>query len=226
MCDEIKNKNKHIKEFEEAIKKVFGEEFLKDVNENEEYKIIKESNEFNKENFGDCDEARKLMMYIRKEMISKELAPSGVDISKLGSDEHHKEVVLEGMKKSKRFLDLFKNVYDCDKDKKELKYCVDGWNYYNDCKDYSDDEIANMWIKKNNYKHYYYNELDHYLTYLVSKIVTGKDSKYSDKVGGWIDWGLELIRSEIMHMKSVIEIEQEVAPISEDKNMDLCENNL
>lgn len=76
----------------------------------------------------------------------------------------YREAVIEGMRNSK-FEKLFPETYTYEFKRNKLEYDTDGWNYNK--MDYQEED----WIcKKRGSYHCYYNQLDHYLSHLLSVI--------------------------------------------------------
>jgi len=166
--------------FEFTIKHVFGEEVLGSEDLRKRYTKIQGSKEtYGK--YGD-DAAIDLMLYLRKLMRDRNLVPN------IRMDENMEEFINKNIRGKDNWLteeykNRFPQSYDSEPDSHfDGDYDVDGWNYEN--ADITDRETE--WIgdyKKYKNTHYYYNQLDHYLTYLVDRIRSGKTKNDSIRKG-------------------------------------------
>lgn len=87
-------------------------------------------------------------------------------------------------KSNDKFKKQFPLTYNYDLTKLNDSYVVDGWDYAN-----FEELDNNAWLitkgrgKNRIVTHRYYNELDHYLTYLIGAIRTGKETDSSKEEG-------------------------------------------
>lgn len=161
-------------QFENVIKAVFGQKFLEEINEL--YQHVRESagkGEFNK--YGGDSLSIALMLPIRAAMREKGLAPA--ELPNFSNLERFYESRTELLKQTSEFQRTFPKTweFDCVIKCPNRGYTDDGWDYENEeVKKMSEEEQEKEWIirdsKSGKLKHYYYNELDHYLTYLVGAI--------------------------------------------------------
>lgn len=204
-------KRANIDEFNKAIEVVFGEIFLNEIQENDSYAHICRGELTNQGKWGDSAETKSLMMFIRRRMQKDKLAPKvKLDMSMPDKIIHAKNVIkYSGEKYSKSFYDRFHNIVKHDfekynsfdpeeisaelektfsKQKSPIKYDVDGWNYSEE-NDYDEED----WIYEvgKMKTHFYYNELDHYFSHLLYRIVNGVCSFRTN------DTGLGLIKEQI-----------------------------
>lgn len=194
--------NKLEEEFTSAIKIVFGKEFA----ENEEflmrYNAVCARNNPNDPNkpkigkYGDSDSSKELMLFLRKEMRERQLAPD-IELpdiwcnKKICEKKYCNEVIKAIEEKSPKYSELFPETKEYERHQKFLQYCTDGWNYKGSKWEKND------WIYEvRGAYHCYYNELDHYLTYMVGLIrrnLTQKGSNLED--------GLRILISELEKKK-------------------------
>lgn len=167
-------KQENIVEFQDAIKFVFDEMTLKEIEKNQAYKDICQASVMEEVDYGDSEQAREIMLIIRKKMRENGLAPN----EKLVKDKEYTACE----KYPKNFRDRYREVIAVDKG----HYKEDGWDYNAD--KYEDED----WIIKSGeiYTHLYYNELDHYFTHLIKRIECGQ--RFSTR-----DEGLKKMRDEI-----------------------------
>lgn len=155
-------------EFIDAMRYLFGEEFVKNEKFTEKYKKVLKRDDELKAHYGDCDSVKQLMLYIRKNMRKYGYAPNYKLPEIFENNEldynKYREAVIEGMRNSK-FEKLFPETYTYEFKRNKLEYDTDGWNYNK--MDYQEED----WIcKKRGSYHCYYNQLDHYLSHLLSVI--------------------------------------------------------
>ena len=165
---ELLEMKKPEEEFIDAMRYLFGEEFVKNEKFTEKYKKVLKRDDELKGRYGDCDSVKQLMLYIRKNMRKYGYAPNYKLSEIFGNNEldynKYREAVIEGMHNSK-FEKLFPETYTYEFKRNKLEYDTDGWNYNK--MDYQEED----WIcKKRGSYHCYYNQLDHYLSHLLSVI--------------------------------------------------------
>lgn len=165
---ELLEMKKPEEEFIDAMRYLFGEEFVKNEKFTEKYKKVLKRDDELKGHYGDCDSVKQLMLYIRKNMRKYGYAPN-YKLSEIFENNEldynkYREAVIEGMHNSK-FEKLFPETYTYEFKRNKLEYDTDGWNYNK--MDYQEED----WIcKKRGSYHCYYNQLDHYLSHLLSVI--------------------------------------------------------
>ena len=185
--------------FKETIIKVFGkkiwdEEKIKGLYDN----VIKKRDEILNNGkaedgcgeFGDNPTTIELMLYVRKLMREEKLIPDvpleiciqskSLPINKL------KKFVMFDFKTigwlTEEYEKRFPESYKSEPESHMREYLDDGWDYSEYQKENSLDADIEWIIKiKNKFSHIYYNELDHYLTYLVGAILGGAKSRYKTK---------------------------------------------
>lgn len=165
---ELLEMKKPEEEFIDAMRCLFGEEFVKNEKFTEKYKKVLKRDDEIKGHYGDCDSVKQLMLYIRKNMRKYGYAPNYKLPEIFENNEldynKYREAVIEGMHNSK-FEKLFPETYTYEFKRNKLEYDTDGWNYNK--MDYQEED----WIcKKRGSYHCYYNQLDHYLSHLLSVI--------------------------------------------------------
>ena len=186
--------------FEKTIEKKFKETvedvFRKDIWEDEEllnkYKKVIEKREKNKDDcgeFGDDSTTIELMLYIRKLMPEEKLIPDVslkicIQSESLTIDNLKKFIVLDGKTRSwltTEYKERFPISYYSEPESHIWDYSDDGWYRYSEYQKENSLDTDIEWIIKinNKFSHIYYNELDHYLTYLVGAI--RRDNK-SDRI--------------------------------------------
>lgn len=164
--NEINRVEKEIDELKQVIKHLFEIEIDNLIFDFNVTKQCKESD-------GGTPEAIKLMGIIREKMIEKNLAydwTNGEQISKEEIKEKRQQYFRDHSEN--HYQQSFPNTYELEKNKL-LSYYDDGW-------DYGDSK-----------KHYYYNELDHYLTHLVGNIAR------NTPIGNNCEEGFKTIREEV-----------------------------
>ena len=181
------------KKFKETVEDVFRKDIWEDEELLNKYKKVIEKREKNKDDcgkYGDDPTTIELMLYIRKLMREKKLIPDvPLEIciqSKAVTEENFKKfIVHDGKTRSwltTEYEERFHTSYESEPESHfgphNSKPESDKWDYLDDGWDYSeylkeDSSKADIeWIIKfgNKFSHIYYNELDHYLTFLVGAI--------------------------------------------------------
>lgn len=180
-------------DFKETIKVIFNENEVSEWYKEFEKKFnkIKDEDDEIIGKYGCSIGTMELMLFIRKRMRDEGLAPLvSLDGVSLRGKKHDENIIKYMENNSPYFMKIFKDAYEDNVKRNKLKYSIDDWNY-NEIK-YSNVDWMKMKIcKKGNYiTHYYYNELDHYLTYYVYLIKVGKNI-------AWHDEGLDCIRNKV-----------------------------
>lgn len=157
--------------FNKAIIALFGYTFWKEKCEKLFHEVVSGSR-VNDGNYGDCDSGKELMNVIREKMNEQGLAPA------IKMEKASFKTRIEGMKisYSRKFSKEFPNTYDYEMTNKNKSYDYDGWKYKT--------EDFDKWIltyKEGTYSHYYYNELDHVLTFCLGNVRKGKKTTPKEK---------------------------------------------
>lgn len=143
-----------------------------------------------------CDESViNLMFELRKNMREMGLAPKcGLQENEWKNLELFYKKRTELLSKTHLFKNKLENTYRFESDIMPINkhYTDDGWNYGNEYEYDKTEWIFPVGRGKQKYTHYYYNELDHYLSYLVGKIRSEKDSNDCCR-----ECGLKVLKSEI-----------------------------
>ena len=206
--------------FEKTIKKVFGkkiwdEEKFKRLYDN----VIKKRNEILNNGkaedgcgtYGDNPTTIELMLYVRKLMREEKLIP---DVP-LEICIQSKFLTIDNLKKffkcdvktigwlTKEYEKRFHKSYESEPESHMWDYLVDGWDY-SEYLEKNPSKADIEWFFKLNKKisHLYYNELDHYLTYLVGAILVGAKRRYKTKKNNTPDksrWG-DHIKEDLKRM--------------------------
>lgn len=178
--------------FKETIVKVFG----KEIWDEEKFKrlydnVIKKRDEILNNGkakdgcgqYGDDPTTIELMLYIRKLMREEKLIPD-VPLKDylhgrpLTEEEFKDFIKQDGETRSwltKEYEKRFDKSYKSEPESHSTEYFENGWDYSKYQKENSlDVDIEWLFEYKGKLDHIYYNELDHYLTYLVGAILRGK----------------------------------------------------
>lgn len=181
MASSVENK------FKETIAKAFKDDNWEDIWKGIEplYNKVLEKREENKDdcgNYGDDSTTIELMLYVRKLMREEKLIPDVslkicIQSESLTIDNLKKFAVLDSKTRSwltTEYKERFPISYYSEPESHIFDYGDDGWDYSEYQKENSLDADIEWIIKiKNKFSHIYYNELDHYLTYLVGAIRRG-----------------------------------------------------
>ena len=179
--------------FEKTIKKVFGKKIWDEEKFKRLYDNVIEKRKENLNNgkaeddcgkYGDDSTTIELMLYIRKLMREEKLIPDVslkicIQSESLTIDNLKKFVVLDGKTRSRlttEYKERFPISYYSEPESHIWDYHDDGWYNYSEYQKENSLDADIEWIIKinNKFSHIYYNELDHYLTYLVGAIRRGK----------------------------------------------------
>jgi len=170
--------------FIETIEKVFEEDRWDDIKTLlNKVREKREKAEDGCGKYGDDSTTIELMLYIRKLMREEKLIPSVplenyIQSQPLTIENLKKFVVLDGKTRSwltARYKKEYPISYDSEPESHSWDYFDDGWDY-SEYLEKNPSKADIEWFFKLNKKisHLYYNELDHYLTYLVGAIRRGK----------------------------------------------------
>ena len=186
---ENKDEKKVEKKFKGYIEKIFGKDCLKEIEPL--YKKVIENRENNIKcgTYGDDPATIELILYLRHKMRENKLISSEPISNYLKAipktKEDCKELLenfLENDGKTRSWLTeeykkRFPCSYESEPESHKKPYTDDGWNYFeylNQNNQNYDYDIEWFYVEKNEIGHIYYNELDHYLTYLLGAIRRGK----------------------------------------------------
>ena len=178
----------NVEEFKKTIERVFGKDCLKEIEPLYKKVIENRDNNVKCGTYGDDPATIELILYLRHKMRE----------NKLISSEPISNYLKSIPKTMKDYEELFKNFLENDgKDRSWLTeeykkrfpysyesepeshiddYMFDGWKYFeylNQNNQNYDYDIEWFCVGKNVVGHIYYNELDHYLTYLLGAIRRG-----------------------------------------------------
>lgn len=191
------------KKFKETIEIVFGPDSWKDKELLNKYnKVIKKRDEILNNGkaedgyggYGGNPTTIELMLYVRKLMREKKLIPDVplkfyIQSESVTIENFKNFIVHDGKNRSwltkeyeKRFDESYKSEpeshfgpHNLEPESQKWDYLDDGWDYSKYQKENSlDADIEWLFESKDGLYHLYYNELDHYLTYLVGAILRGK----------------------------------------------------
>mgnify|MGYP000994067127 CR=1 FL=1 len=177
--------------FEGHIEKIFGKDCLKDIEPLYNKVIENRDNNVKCGRYGDDPATIELIIYLRHKMRENKLISSEPISNYLKSipktKEEYKELFenfLENDGKDRNWLteeyqERFPYSYESEPESHINDYTDDGWNYFeylNQNNQNYDYELEWFYVEENKVVHIYYNELDHYLTYLLYAIRTGKEN--------------------------------------------------
>lgn len=183
-------------QFENTIIAVFGKEFFEEIHTL--YLRVKQNAGQECDSYGGDSSTIALMLRIRAAMREKNLAPS--ELPDFRDLEGFYKSRTELLRDTTLFQQLFPKTweFDCEIQNPNQSYKDDGWRYElsDAIKEMREADKNIEWIfqvtKTKRLVHYYYNELDHYLTYLVGAIrksAHANDSSY--------ECGLKALRIDI-----------------------------
>ena len=183
-------------QFEKTVCAVFGDSYFESILDlyNE---VLAAPYDPDGTPYGGDAPAIALMRVIREKMREKGLAPKAeIKLDKKDTLENLLRTRTELLDKNKTFQQLFGKTwkYDVEIMNPNDDYDFDGWNYQG---------IAlkpEEWVVKLGKRkpsHLYYNELDHYLTYLVGAIRQNREAADSSR-----ECGLMVLKHEIAEIKS------------------------
>ena len=182
---ENKDEKKVEKVFKGYIEKIFGKDCLKEIEPL--YKKVIETRDNNVKfgEFGDDPATIELILYLRKIMRQKKLVPTEKLLKgkSLTYDNYLEFIENDGKVRSwltEEYKKRFPYSYESEPKSHIDDYKEDGWNYLeylNQNNQNYDYDIEWFYVEKNEVGHIYYNELDHYLTYLLGAIRRGMPEK-------------------------------------------------
>ncbi len=188
---ENKKKKNVEKVFEGYIEKIFGKDCLKEIEALYKKVIENRDNTVKCGKYGDDPATIELILYLRHKMRENKLISSEPisnylkSIPKTMTDyEKLFKNFLENDGKNKSWLTeeykkRFPYSYESEPESHIDDYMFDGWKYFeylNQNNQNYDYDIEWFCVGKNVVGHIYYNELDHYLTYLLGSIRLDKEN--------------------------------------------------
>lgn len=179
---ENKDEKKVEKVFKGYIEKIFGKDCLKEIEPLYKKVIENRDNNVKFGEFGDDPATIELILYLRKIMRQKKLVPTEKLLKgkSLTYDNYLEFIENDGKVRSwltEEYKKRFPYSYESEPKSHIDDYKEDGWNYLeylNQNNQNYDYDIEWFYVEKNEVGHIYYNELDHYLTYLLGAIRRGK----------------------------------------------------
>lgn len=180
------------RKFKETIEIVFGKDSWKDKELLNKYnKVIEKRDEILNNGkaedgygeYGGNPTTIELMLYVRKLMREKKLIPDVplkfyIQSESVTIENFKNFIVHDGKNRSwltTEYEKRFRESYDSEPESHSTEYFENGWDYSKYQKENSlDVDIEWLFEYKGKLDHIYYNELDHYLTYLVGAILRGK----------------------------------------------------
>ena len=175
--------------FEGHIEKIFGKDCLKEIEPLYKKVIENRDNNVKCGKYGDDPATIELILYLRHKMRENKLISSEPISNYLKSipktKEEYKELFENFLEKdgkerswlTKEYRNRFPCSYESEPESHKKPYTDDGWNYFeylNQNNQNYDYDIEWFYVEKNIVGHIYYNELDHYLTYLLGALRRGK----------------------------------------------------
>ena len=182
---ENKDEKKVEKVFKGYIEKIFGKDCLKEIEQLYKKVIENRDNNVKFGEFGDDPATIELILYLRKIMRQKKLVPTEKLLKgkSLTYDNYLEFIENDGKVRSwltEEYKKRFPYSYESEPKSHIDDYKEDGWNYLeylNQNNQNYDYDIEWFYVEKNEVGHIYYNELDHYLTYLLGAIRRGMPEK-------------------------------------------------
>lgn len=179
-------KNVEVK-FEGYIEKIFGKDCLKEIEPLYKKVIENRDNNVKCGKYGDDPATIELILYLRHKMrenklISSEPISNHLKAIPITIENFKKFLEKDGKDRSwltEKYQECFPYSYESEPESHINDYKEDGWNYseyLNRNNQNYDYDIEWFYVEKNEVSHIYYNELDHYLTYLLYAIRTGKEN--------------------------------------------------
>lgn len=184
---ENKKKKNVEKVFEGYIEKIFGKDCLKEIEPLYKKVIENRDNNVKCGRYGDDPATIELILYIRHKMRENKLISSKPISNYLKAI----PITIENFKKflendgktrswlTEEYKNRFPYSYESEPESHKDPYKDDGWNYFeylNQNNQNYDYDIEWFYVEKNVVGHIYYNELDHYLTYLLGSIRLDKEN--------------------------------------------------
>ena len=182
---ENKDEKKVEKVFKGYIEKIFGKDCLKEIEPLYKKVIENRDNNVKCGRYGDDPATIELILYLRKIMRQKKLVPTEKLLKgkSLTYDNYLEFIENDGKVRSwltEEYKKRFPYSYESEPKSHIDDYKEDGWNYLeylNQNNQNYDYDIEWFYVEKNEVGHIYYNELDHYLTYLLGAIRRGMPEK-------------------------------------------------
>ena len=178
----------NVEEFKKTIERVFGKDCLKEIEPLYKKVIENRDNNVKCGTYGDDPATIELILYLRHKMRENKLISSEPisnylkAIPKTMKDYEklfRKFLKNDGKDKSwltEEYKKCFPYSYESEPESHINDYMFDGWKYFeylNQNNQNYDYDIEWFCVGKNVVGHIYYNELDHYLTYLLGAIRRG-----------------------------------------------------
>lgn len=188
---ENKKKKNVEKVFEGYIEKIFGKDCLKEIEPLYKKVIENRDNNVKCGEYGDDPATIELILYLRHKMRENKLISSEPISNYLKAIQKTKEDCKELFKNflendgkdrswlTEEYKKRFPCSYESEPESHKKPYTDDGWNYFeylNQNNQNYDYDIEWFYVEKNVVGHIYYNELDHYLTYLLGSIRLDKEN--------------------------------------------------
>ena len=182
---ENKKKKNVEKVFEGYIEKIFGKDCLKEIEPLYKKVIENRDNNVKCGTYGDDPATIELILYLRHKMrenklISCEPISNYLKAIPITIENFKKFLENDGKVRSwltEEYQKRFPYSYESEPESHKKPYTDDGWNYFeylNQNNQNYDYDIEWFYVEKNIVGHIYYNELDHYLTYLLGALRRGK----------------------------------------------------
>lgn len=182
---ENKDKKNVEEKFEGYIEKIFGKDCLKEIEPLYKKVIENRDNNVKCGTYGDDPATIELILYLRHKMrenklISSEPISNYLKAIPITIENFKKFLEKDGKERSwltKEYRNRFPYSYESEPESHKKPYTNDGWNYFeylNQNNQNYDYELEWFYEKNNIVGHIYYNELDHYLTYLLGALRRGK----------------------------------------------------
>ena len=182
---ENKKKKNVEKVFEGYIEKIFGKDCLKEIEPLYKKVIENRDNNVKCGTYGDDPATIELILYLRHKMrenklISCEPISNYLKAIPITIENFKKFLEKDGKERSwltKEYRNRFPCSYESEPESHKKPYTDDGWNYLeylNQNNQNYNYDIEWFYVEKNVVGHIYYNELDHYLTYLLGALRRGK----------------------------------------------------
>ena len=187
---ENKDEKKVEKVFKGYIEKIFGKDCLKEIEPLYKKVIENRDNNVKCGEYGDDPATIELILYLRHKMRENKLISSEPISNYLKAIPKTKEDCKELFKNflendgkdrswlTEEYKKRFPCSYESEPESHKKPYTDDGWNYFeylNQNNQNYDYDIEWFYVEKNEVGHIYYNELDHYLTYLLRSIRLDKE---------------------------------------------------
>ena len=182
----------NVEEFKKTIERVFGKDCLKEIEPLYKKVIENRDNNVKCGTYGDDPATIELILYLRHKMRENKLISSEPisnylkAIPKTMKDYEklfRKFLKNDGKDKSwltEEYKKCFPYSYESEPESHINDYMFDGWKYFeylNQNNQNYDYDIEWFCVGKNVVGHIYYNELDHYLTYLLGAIRRGNPER-------------------------------------------------